>query len=79
MVVVVGPNKVLMSRQSLCVNPRGFAQHDVVSHVILGHNHTDGSELTPLCHDWCVNCPKPITTHWCVSLSPSVVIPLLFH
>ena len=40
-----------------------------------GHNHTDGSELTPLCHDWCVSCPKPITTHRCESLPPSVVTP----
>ena len=30
-------------------------------------NHTDGNQLTPLCH-WCVGCPKPITTHRCESL-----------
>ena len=29
-------------------------------HVCWGRNHMDGSELTPLCHDWCVSCPKPI-------------------
>ena len=43
----------------------------------LGRNHTDGSELTLLCHDWCVICPKPITTHMCESLPPSVIT-LLF-
>jgi hypothetical protein len=32
--------------------------------------------LTPLCHDWCVNYPKPITSQRCESLPPSVVTPL---
>ena len=57
--------------------------HDVKSGMgcsgtlgILGHNHTDGSELTPLCHDWYVSCPKPIITHRCESLPLSVVTPL---
>ena len=46
-----------------------------VGHV-LGRNHTDGSQLTPLCHDWCVSCPNSITTHRCESLPPNVVTPL---
>ena len=28
-----------------------------------------------LCHDWCVSCPKPITSQRCDSLPPSVVTP----
>ena len=43
----------------------------------LGCNHTDASELTPFCHDWCVSCLKPITTHRCESLPPNVVTPLI--
>ena len=44
----------------------------------IGRNHTDGSELTHLCHDLCVSCPKPITTHTCESLPPNVVTPIVW-
>ena len=56
------------------MKPCGFRDKDATCHLI-GRNHTDGSKLTPLCHDWCISCLKPITTHRCESPPPSVVTP----
>ena len=44
--------------------------------AVSGRNHTDGNKLTPLCHEWWLSCSKPITTHRCELVPPSVVPPL---